>query len=462
MIGFAGKAFGIGLAALAVAALAAAPMNARPITHDEGILPAGSELNDDQLDQPTELFYSEANGGQRTYLSKLGDMLFATPGIFGGMARRADLSCATCHQQGHNNPKLFIPGLSSRPGTFATANTMFSPHSGGKSEPVTPPSLRGAVHLAPYTHDGRFATLRDFIHNAVVNEFGGAEPSSQVVDALEAYIKDISFLPNAKLGADGKLTAEASVAAHRGETIFQRPFRNDASMSCASCHQPGSFFVDHKLHDVGSGGSFKTPTLVNAKFSGPYFHDGRFNDFQQVVEYFDRHYDLGLSPQERSDLVAYLDAAGDADQPITRNTVQAELDEIALFVSVLDKAIPERNAEIIALTVETVGHEWRELGENFPPAKDTTVKGGLNERRRARNAVFGVVLALRRIAMASEAGKLDEAARLYTDYQRDAAAAASVLKSAEKYSLFDPAVRVEHFRALDRLVDMADRRAPKR
>jgi cytochrome c peroxidase len=456
MNGIASRVFGIALATVAVAPLAVAPMQARPITHDEGVLPAGTELNDDQLDRPTELFYSEQNGGKRSYESVLGDMLFATPGIFGGMARKAGLSCATCHQQGHNNPKLFVPGLSSRPGTFSTANGMFSPHSGGRSEPVTPPSLRGAVHLAPYAHDGRFATLREFIHNAVVNEFAGAEPSAQVVDALEAYIKDISFLPNAKLGTNGKITDKNSEAARRGEAIFQRPFRTDASMSCASCHQPGSFFVDHKTHDVGSGGSFKTPTLVNAKFSGPYFHDGRFDSFGEVVKYFDRHYDLGLTEHERGDLVAYLDAVGDADEPVTRDTVQAELDEIALFAGVLEKAIPQRNREIIGMTVETVGHEWRELGENFPPAKDPTVAGGLNERRRARNAVFGVVLTLRRIAMASEAGKFGEAARLYTGYRQEAAHAGETLKAAEAYSLFNPTVREQHFRALDRLVDMAN------
>ena len=162
MNGIACRASVVALAVVA-AALAVAPMQARPITHDEGVLPAGTELNDDQIDRPNELFYSEENGGARSYLSILGDMLFATPGIFGGMARKAELSCATCHQQGHNNPKLFIPGLSARPGTFSTANTMFSPHSGGISKPVTPPSLRGAAHLAPYAHDGRFATLRDFV-----------------------------------------------------------------------------------------------------------------------------------------------------------------------------------------------------------------------------------------------------------------------------------------------------------
>jgi cytochrome c peroxidase len=461
MNGVACKVLGIALAA-AAAALAVAPTQARPISHDEGVLPAGTELNDDQLDRPNELFYSEANGGKRSYQSVLGDMLFATPGLFGGMARKAELSCASCHQQGHNNPKLFLPGLSSRPGTFSTTNGMFSPHSGGRSEPVTPPSLRGAAHLAPYAHDGRFPTLRDFIHNAVVNEFDGAEPSAQVVDALEAYIRDISFLPNGKLGTDGNLTGKNSEAARRGEAIFQRPFRNDAALSCASCHQPGDFFVDHKVHDVGSGGTFKTPTLVNAKFSAPYFHDGRFDSFKQVIAYFDRRYDLGLTGEERSDLVAYLDAVGDADEPITRNTVEAELDEIALFASVLDRAIPEKNREIIGLTVETVGHEWRELGESFPPAKDSTVKGGLSERRAARAAVFNIVLTLRRIAMASEAGKFDEAARIYGGYQTDAATAVRTLKAAESYSLFDPAVREEHFRALDRLVDMAKVDSSKR
>jgi cytochrome c peroxidase len=81
---------------------------------------------------------------------------------------------------------------------------------------VTPPSLRGARHLAPYTHSGRFATLREFIHNAIVNEFAGPEPSQQIVDALAKYVEEIAFLPNAKLEAGGKLTAVASDAARRG------------------------------------------------------------------------------------------------------------------------------------------------------------------------------------------------------------------------------------------------------
>src|SRR5690349_21757807 len=95
--------------AAAMAGALAWTAQARPLTTKEGVLPAGTELNDDALDRPNELFYSEQNGGERSYLSKLGDMLFATPAIFGGMARQAGLICASCHQQGHNNPRLFVP-----------------------------------------------------------------------------------------------------------------------------------------------------------------------------------------------------------------------------------------------------------------------------------------------------------------------------------------------------------------
>src|SRR5690242_19370776 len=88
--------------------------DARPIITKEGVLPAGTELYDGELDQPAELFSSELAGGKRSYLFNLGDMLFSSPGIFGGVARKAGMSCNTCHQQGAGNAKLFVPGLSSR------------------------------------------------------------------------------------------------------------------------------------------------------------------------------------------------------------------------------------------------------------------------------------------------------------------------------------------------------------
>ena len=440
---------------LAAALLGAGAAAATPIQTKEGVLPYGSDLNDQVLNQPTELFNFETAGGKRSYLFNLGDMLFSSPAIFGGPARKAGMSCNTCHQQGAGNAKLYVPGLSTRPGNFDTTGALFNPKTdNGVLDAVTPPSLRGAKVLAPYGHDGRYGSLRLFIRNVIVNEFAGAEPSPQVLDALVTYVREISFLPNGKLTA-GRLTGKASDAAHRGEALFNKPFRTSAAMSCASCHQPTSAFVDHQVHDVGTGGLFKTPTLINADFNAPYFHDGRYDSYDQVVGYFDRHFDLGLKPAERADLVAYLDAVGDADAPTTPNTVQLELDELAAFASVLDTAIPAHDKEVIALAVDSVGHEWRELGENFPQHSNTSVQGGAAERLKARGAVRGLVLSLRRIAMAAADDDFTGAGQAYADYRQRVAAAGPALKLAEHWSLFNPAVREAHFRALRQLAALA-------
>jgi cytochrome c peroxidase len=75
------------------------------------------------------------------------------------------------------------------------------------------------------------------------------------------------------------------------------------------------------MHDVGTGGLFKTPTLINANFNAPYFHDGGYASYAAVVGYFDRHFDLALSARERADLTAYLEAVGGGEQPTTRTSL---------------------------------------------------------------------------------------------------------------------------------------------
>jgi len=432
--------------------LAGAAASATPVVSTDAVLPAGSELNEQLLDQPTELFAFERAGGKRSYLFNLGDMLFSSSVIFGGKARDAGLSCNSCHQQGAANPALYVPDLSRRPGTFDTTGALFNPKAdNGVFDPVTVPSLRGAKFLAPYGHDGRFTSLRDFVRNVIVNEFAGPEPSGQTLDALVAYIHEISFLPNAKMAPDGRLTAKASDAARRGEAVFNKPFPHDAAMSCASCHQADAAFVDHKVHDIGTGGFFKTKTLVNANFNAPYFHDGRFDTFDEVVGYFDKHYDLGLSGAERADLVAYLETIGDADEPTTRNSVQAEVDELSAFVSVLDVAIPARDTAVILQAIDSVGAEWREIGERFPDRRDTSIEGGIGERLKARASVRGLVLTLRQVAMAAEAGDFTQATRLYAEYGTLVTAATPQLKAAEQWSLFNPEVHRRHFAALAKL-----------
>ncbi len=455
-------AFGLALGALLLPWPSVRDAGSFPLSGDQTVLPAGTELNEEALGKPHEVFHSEAVGGATSYLVNLGDLAFNSSSILGDPARRAGISCATCHVNGAGNPKLYIPGMSTRPGTFDTTGPLFNlkAHNHAR-DPVRIPSLRGARFLAPYGNDGRIASLREFVRNVVVNEFAGAEPSPAILDALVAYIEDIDFLPNLSLGAGGRLTTRASEAARRGELLFSRPFPHEPQTSCAACHIPSGAFVDHRQHNVGSGGHFKTPTLLNANFNPPYFHDGRYNTYDQVVSHFDRLFDLALSPQDRTDLVAYLTVIGDGLQPYDLDGITAQLREISDLASVLGTSIPAHDKEVTALAALTVGRELRELAEQFPGPKDTTVEGGSRERLAARRALKDLVLIMRRIGLAAEAGQFDEAARDYQSYRGTGFATLPfLLRTSAPWSLFNPVVHQAHFAELQQLLQTANKIPP--
>jgi len=118
------------------------------------------------------------------------------------------------------------------------------------------------------------------------------------------------------------LTAQASASAHRGEALFAMPRAGLDGASCATCHVRTSFFRDGQVHRLTSGrppsphaieDGFETPTLLGATESAPYFHDGQFATLADVVSWFDRTFALGLSPADRADLTAYLQAVGAVD-----------------------------------------------------------------------------------------------------------------------------------------------------
>jgi cytochrome c peroxidase len=444
-----------------LAALPAGDAGAFPLSGDQTVLPPGTELNEDALYRPTEVFHSEARGGFKSYMVDLGDLAFNSPSLLGGAAGSAGMSCGTCHVNGAGNPRLYIPGMSTRPGNFDTTGPLFNPKAhNGVLDPVRIPSLRGARFLAPYGNDGRIASLRDFVRNVVVNEFSGPEPAPALLDALVAYIEDIDFLRNPSLDSSGRLTAQTNAAERRGEAVFARPFPQDAAMSCATCHIPSGGFVDHRQHDVGSGGLFKTPTLLNADFNAPYFHDGRYDRLDQVVAHFDQLFSLGLTAQDRSDLAAYLTAVGDGLLPVDREGVTAQLKEINDFATVLEIAIPAHDLAVIDLAVTTVGQELRDLTEKFPDRRDATVTGGLQERLAARAVLKDSVIRFRRIGVAAAAGRFDEAAAEFMTYRKmSVGALPMLLATAQRWSLFNPAVHNAHYAALRETLRLAEKAA---
>jgi cytochrome c peroxidase len=440
------------LAALASGLLVVASFGcalAFPVDGNQTVLPTKTELNEDALDKPREVFQSE-RAGAKSYMVNLGDLVFNSPAVLGDVARQAGVSCGTCHVNGVGNAKFFMPRMSTRPGNFDVTGPLFNPKANNLVlDPVRIPSLRGARYLAPYGSDGRSASLRDFIRNVIVNEFAGPEPSPAIIDAIVAYVQDIDFLPNPSLGPGGRLVGNVSESERRGEALFFKPFPHDSALSCAGCHVPSAAFVDHQQHDVGSGGLFKTPTLRNADFNAPYFHDGRFDSFDQVVDHFDRTFDLGLSVQDKRDLVAYLTAIGDGVQPYERDGAGATLKEINDFNMVLATAIPSGDKAIAALAVDTIGQELRELTERYPDRKNTSVSGGEQQRVMARNSLKELVLMLRRIDLAVAEGRSADAATEFRNYRYlMAAAVPALLAGAEPWSLFNQDVHDQHYAAL--------------
>lgn len=426
------------------------PAQSAPVSAATSVLPIGSELDDDAIENPREVFHSEASRGHRSYLTNLGNLAFNSPYILGETARKAHLSCGSCHVNGASNPRLFIPGLSTRPGNFDTTSALFNPQTDNRVlDPLTIPSLRGARFLAPYGHDGRSGSLRDFCRNVIVNEFAGAAPSPQILDAIVAYIEDIDFLPNPYLDSAGNLAPAAQAAQRRGAALFHKPFPHDPGVSCAGCHVPSAAFVDHRQHDVGSGGSYKTPTLLNANFNAPYFHDGRFAGYAEVIQHFDRVFALALSPEDCADLIAYLTAIGDGVRPsyhLTGNNVLADIDG---FASVLEEAIAGRDTVVIELAVRTVREQLEDLGEHYPEPKSGDALGGAAERALARATTMALIRFLSQIEQDVASQRFDAAATDYLHYRRLTAAATPLaLQSAEPWSLFNPQLHAAHAGAL--------------
>ena len=333
-------------------------------------LPPGSDIFD-QDPLPRLVLNFEEQGIDETDLPLVayGDMLFDSAQIFGSPARDLGLACSTCHNRSDVNQRLFIPGASHQPGAIDVDGAFFNPiFNDRRSDPLDIPSLRGLRFTGPYGRDGRFASLRDFTRNVVVNEFGGAEPTPFMMDALVAYMLEFDFLPNSMLTPDGQLTESAPEAAQRGEAIFNTPFAGLGDRSCASCHMPDANFLDRQAHDIGSvapayegarAGALDTPTLLGTAYTAPYFHDGSPPTLAAVVDWFDETKALELTDEERADLTAYLETVGAADEPYeafdAENTAfRLAFSEPTTFASTLDTLRPRRDAEHILLLTDTV------------------------------------------------------------------------------------------------------------
>jgi len=106
-----------------------------------------------------------------------------------------------------------------------------------------------------------------------------------------------------------------AVAAARGKSLFA------GKASCATCHTPPLFTEPgwnmHTPDEIGIDDfqanrspdkRYRTTPLggLFTRAKGGFYHDGRFADLAAVVEHYDQHLGLNLSPAEKNDLIEYL------------------------------------------------------------------------------------------------------------------------------------------------------------
>ena len=68
---------------------------------------------------------------------------------------------------------------------------------------------------------------------------------------------------------------------------------------------PGRALITGKWKDIGR---FKGPILRSVASRPPYFHDGSAADLPAVVEFYNNRFSIGLTEDEKADLVAFLAA----------------------------------------------------------------------------------------------------------------------------------------------------------
>src|SRR5262249_31709263 len=150
---------------------------------DRNWLPPDADLGAALREEPRRVSAIERAGGHTSFLIDLGELAFNAPTLLGVRAGQAGISCRSCHPNGDRHPLFFLPGASRHPGSLDGTTGLLTPkREDGVDNPLEIPSLRGVRLTAPYGRDGRFASLREFVRQVIVEEFDGHDPSARVLD----------------------------------------------------------------------------------------------------------------------------------------------------------------------------------------------------------------------------------------------------------------------------------------
>lgn len=264
-----------------------------------------------------------------------------------GHLRSVGISCALCHSTVNNSVAPSIgqrldgwPNRDLNPGAIIAlspavppaAKAVYNSWGPGRYDPrfnidhingpvLIPPAYGLAgVNLETYTGDGPIPYWNDYVAVTQMHALGNfSDPrlgpaytfTSQIelvapkLPALRAYELSLAK-PSPPPVAD-------AAAVERGRELFVGAAR------CSSCHTLPTFTdANVRLHSPTEDGTdpeyalrsatkmYRTTPLRALALHPPYFHDGSAATLSDVVNHYNTLFSLGLTPQEKSDLVQYL------------------------------------------------------------------------------------------------------------------------------------------------------------
>ncbi|MCX6317865.1 MAG: cytochrome-c peroxidase [Bacteroidetes bacterium] len=267
---------------------------------------------------------------------ELGKILFFDTKLSGS----GKISCASCHD----------PALNWTDGKKTSVG-----HEGAVSKRNSP-TIQNTWYYNRLFWDGRSRNLQDQAFGPINSE---TEMHSEMYEVMRKLSRSSAYRQMFKKafgdeGIDPDRLTEAIAVFEK--TIISRKSRFDEFLEgnkkalsnselrglhlfrtkarCINCHN-GPLFSDNLFHNVGFSGAeqgyykvshneadmgkIKTPSLRDVTRTGPWMHDGQFNDLQQVISRYNLAKfppgvadtllrPLGLSVREKRDLLAFLGA----------------------------------------------------------------------------------------------------------------------------------------------------------
>jgi cytochrome c peroxidase len=311
-----------------------------------GAPPAGGLAWHEKYKRPSEIPYPKDNPYSDAKF-KLGRTLFFDPILSGSKSR----SCETCHNPGlswgDGQPRAIGEDQKPLPARAPTLlNVAWTPKLGWDGHfrdleavgiaAITSP---GNMNLSDKALPDRLSAIPGYL-DAFDAAFGEGDITVHEVEmALATFERSIV---STEAPFDRWLNGDDSAidaGAKRGFALF------NGKANCAACHT-GWAFTDSSFHDIGTAHdddigrgrmfpsstalkyAFKTPTLRDVAHRAPYMHDGSVPTLEAVIDLYDRGgidrpsrdveiHPLGLSVEEKADLIAFLRTLTGAYQPVS-------------------------------------------------------------------------------------------------------------------------------------------------